>query len=283
MHPWGIPVFVSWLAPVLVPVLVAALVAGGAWRAGALSAGGAVAATVVGAAAMAGGVGPGVLLVAWFAWTTGWSRAGRALKAARTGGVVAKGGPRDPWQVVANGGVYAVGVLLALAVPSWAPVALVAAAGALAAAGADTLATEVGTWWGGAPWSLRTRRRVTPGTSGAVSVVGTLALGVSAAVIAAAAAAVGVVPWTAWGAVALAGAAGALADTLLGAWGQARRWCPACRTDTEQDPHACGSTTQLAGGWGWLDNDAVNLLATVVGALSAVFLRAVLPGPTWGG
>jgi uncharacterized membrane protein len=102
-------------------------------------------------------------------------------------------------------------------------------------------------------------------------------------VIAAVAAAVGVVPWTAWGAVALAGAAGALADTLLGAWGQQRRWCSACRTDTEQDPHACGTATQLAGGWGWLDNDAVNLLATVVGALSALVLRAVLRGPTWGG
>ena len=139
-----------------VEVLLSAAVAGSGYRAGVLSARGAVAATAVGSCAMAGGAAPGALLVAWFVWTTGWSRAGRARKAARTGGVVAKGGPRDPWQVVANGGVYALGVLMAVAapaagLPALAPVALVAAAGALAAAGADTLATEVGTWWGGGP------------------------------------------------------------------------------------------------------------------------------------
>jgi uncharacterized protein (TIGR00297 family) len=257
-----------------VEVLLSAAVAGSGYRAGVLSARGAVAATAVGSCAMAGGAAPGALLVAWFVWTTGWSRAGRARKAARTGGVVAKGGPRDPWQVVANGGVYALGVLMAVAapaagLPALAPVALVAAAGALAAAGADTLATEVGTWWGGAPWSLRTGTRVPPGTSGAVTVVGTLALVASAAVVAALAAALAVIPWGAWGVVTVAGTAGAVADTVLGAWGQQRRWCPTCHMATEQDPHACGSPAPLTGGWRWLDNDAVNLLATVVGAVVA--------------
>jgi uncharacterized protein (TIGR00297 family) len=266
MHPGGIPVHQSMLC--------AALVAGGAWRAGALSPGGAVAATVVGACAMVGGVGPGGLLVAWFVWTTGWSRAGRARKAARTGLVVAKGGARDAWQVVANGGVYGLGVLVAMAVPALghpalAPVALVAAAGALAAAGADTLATEVGTWLGGSPRSLRTGARVPPGTSGAVTVVGSLAMVASAAAVAAVAGALGVIPWDAWWVVTGAGTAGAVADTVVGAWGQQRRWCPVCQGATEQDPHACGAPTQLAGGWRWLDNDAVNLLATGVGAVVA--------------
>jgi uncharacterized membrane protein len=151
-----------------------------------------------------------------------------------------------------------------------APLALTAAAGALAAAGADTLATEVGTWWGGAPWSLRTGKRVPPGTSGAVTVEGTLALVASAAAVAVLAAALTVVPWRAVGAVTAAGTAGALADTVVGAWGQQRRWCPGCQADTEQDPHACGGPTQWVGGRRWLDNDAVNLLATMVGALGAL-------------
>lgn len=249
-----------------------ALVAWGGWRAGSLSVRGAVAAAVVGGCAMAGGAGPGALLVGWFLWTVGWSRAGRARKRARTGGVVAKGGARDPWQVAANGGVYALAVLVAVLWPAVAPVAWMAAAGALAAAGADTVATEVGTWVGGEPWSLRTRTRVPPGTSGAVTVAGTLALGVSALVVAALAAALAVVPWDAVGAVAVAGGAGALADTVAGAWVQLRRWCPACAKPTEQDPHACGAVTRRAGGWRWMDNDAVNLLATVVGAAVAVLL-----------
>lgn len=271
MTGWGVR---AALLPLATPVLVAAAVAWSAWRARALSARGALAAMVVGGMAMAGGGGPGALLVGWFVWSAGWSRAGRARKAARTGGVVAKGGPRDAWQVAANGGVYALGVLVALAAPllgaPWlAPLALTAAAGALAASGADTVATEVGTWWGGPPWSLRTGARVPPGTSGAVTVVGTVALMASAAVVAALAAALAVIPWRAWGVVTAAGTAGAVADTLLGAWGQQRRWCHACQGATEQDPHACGAPTELAGGWRWLDNDAVNLLATVVGAMVA--------------
>ncbi|MBU6367511.1 MAG: DUF92 domain-containing protein [Gemmatimonadetes bacterium] len=253
----------------LVPWLTAAVVAVSGHRAGALNRRGAMAATLVGGCAMAGGVGPGALLVGWFVWTTGWSRAGRARKAARTGSVVAKGGARDAWQVAANGGVYALGVLVALGAPALAPMALVAATGALAAAGADTLATEVGTWWGGDPWSLRTRRRVATGTSGAVTPVGTAALGVSALVVAALAAALAVISWRALPAVVAGGVAGALADTVAGAWLQLRRWCPACDTATEQDPHDCGAATRVAGGWRWLDNDAVNLLATVVGAAVA--------------
>jgi len=91
-------------------------------------------------------------------------------------------------------------------------------------------------------------------------------------VVAAMAAALAVVPWDAVGAVAVAGGVGALADTVIGAWVQLRRWCPACAALTEQDPHACGARTRSAGGWWWMDNDAVNLLATVVGATVAVVL-----------
>jgi uncharacterized protein (TIGR00297 family) len=159
----------------------------------------------------------------------------------------------------------------ALGHPALAPLALVAATGALAAAGADTLATEVGTWWGASPWSLRTRTRVPPGTSGAVTLAGSLAMVASAGAVAALAGALAVIPWGAWGVVTVAGTAGAVVDTVLGAWGQQRRWCPVCQGATEQDPHACGAPTQRVGGWRWLDNDVVNLLATGVGALVAVW------------
>ncbi|MBY0491382.1 MAG: DUF92 domain-containing protein, partial [Gemmatimonadaceae bacterium] len=147
----------SPLLSLLLAASTATIIAVAARRAGALSTTGAVAAMVTGTIAMAAGWPWGAFLVGWFVAASLLSRAGRAAKQARTGDIVEKGDTRDAGQVLANGGVYAAGAAAALIHPEWAPWAALAGAGALAAAGADTAATEVGTLWGGAPWSLRTR------------------------------------------------------------------------------------------------------------------------------
>jgi uncharacterized protein (TIGR00297 family) len=240
-----------------------------AWRAGSLARSGALAALAVGTLCLVTSPAWGSYLVGWFAATSLLSRAGRARKARHVAGVVAKGGARDAWQVLANGGVYAIAALGLWLVPAASPwTARLAAAGAaaLAAAGADTWATEIGTWARATAWSLRTGARVPAGTSGAITATGTLGLLLGATSWAAVAAALGVVPMHAWPAVAAGGVAGAMADTLAGAWWQVRRHCDACDAPTEQPEHACGATTRVTGGWARLDNDAVNLLATVVGA-----------------
>jgi uncharacterized membrane protein len=77
------------------------------------------------------------------------------------------------------------------------------------------------------------------------------------------------------GVVAIGGAAGAMADSLLGATLQERRWCDACALATERRVHDCGTRTRLAGGLAWMDNDAVNLLATLTGAVVAATLVTV--------
>jgi uncharacterized protein (TIGR00297 family) len=255
-------------------LLAAAAIALGARRAGSLSTSGAVAAMAVGTAAVAAGWRWGALLVAYFIASSLLSRRGAAEKARRTGGVVEKGGPRDVIQVLANGGVFALCALLAAlaGAPANAPLA-VAALGALAAATADTWATEVGTLFGGTPRSLLTLRRVPPGTSGAVSLAGTLAMIAGALFIALLARALSLT--SAVGIVAIGGAAGAMADSLLGATLQERRWCDACALATERRVHDCGAATRLAGGQAWMDNDAVNLLATLVGAVVAATLVTV--------
>jgi len=263
-------------------VALAAAVAWSARRAGALTGRGAVAATVVGGVALSAGVPWGAFLIAWFIASSALSRLGRAAKARRTDGIVDKGGTRDAWQVLANGGVFTVCAAVGLGAVWLSPhvaatpetlreLAALAGAAALTAAGADTAATEVGTLMGGTPWSLRTRQRASPGMSGAVSLTGTAALVVAALLFAALAVALQLVPTARWGIVAWAGVAGAVADSLLGAWMQGRRWCPTCAAETEQYRHRCGTATQRAGGLDWITNDVVNVTCTIVGA--AVALR----------
>jgi len=245
-----------------------------AWRVRALSWNGALAATVVGTVALSSSYGAGAYVIVWFALATVLSRVGKATKASRVAEIVEKSTQRDAWQVLANGGVFAGLVLSRIIVApqcdlfSGCERILVAAAAALAAAGADTWATEVGTLFGGAPWSLRTLSHVPTGTSGAVTLGGTLAMFAGASTLAFVALALGVVSGThSLVAVAVGGCAGALADTLLGAWLQERRWCPRCTTETEQHTHRCGTATVHHRGVSGLNNDVVNLLCTLVGAV----------------
>jgi uncharacterized protein (TIGR00297 family) len=252
-------------------LVLAAGVALAARRARALGPGGAVAATAVGAASVAAGWDWAPLLMVFFVGSTAWSRVGRDAKAARTGAIVEKGDERDAYQVLANGGLFALAAV-AFAIggsPTMQPLTQALAGGSLAAATADTWATEVGTWVGGRPRSILSFRRVAAGTSGGVTAAGTLAALAGATSIAATAALLG---WprvvAAW--ILVGGFAGAIADSVLGATLQARRWCAVCNQGTERHVHSCGRPTKRAGGVHWLDNDGVNALCGIVGALVSV-------------
>jgi uncharacterized membrane protein len=81
------------------------------------------------------------------------------------------------------------------------------------------------------------------------------------------------------GAVTLAGVAGSLIDSALGATWQAMSWCPACATWTERSVHRCGTPTEVRRGARWMTNDAVNALAT---SSAAVLAQAALSRPLRG-
>ena len=244
------------------------LTAFGARRMRALSTTGAIAASFVGTAAVVAGWSWAALLITYFAAATALSKLGEGRKANRIGAIVDKGDERDATQVFANGGIFAIAALAHLIThfPGWFAIGI----GALAASAADTWATEVGTLVGKEPVSIISGKRVPAGTSGGITIAGSLA-GVTGALFVASGAALAQWPVT-FTAVALGGIAGALSDSLLGATLQSRRWCDACEKPTERLVHDCGNRTRRIGGVGGLDNDAVNAICSVVGALVVLLL-----------
>jgi uncharacterized protein (TIGR00297 family) len=240
----------------------------GARRMHALSRTGAIAAFVVGTAAVVAGWSWAALLIAYFVAATVLSKAGEGKKAERIGSIVDKGDERDATQVFANGGIFGIAALAELITHSdaWFAIGI----GALAASAADTWATEIGTLVGKEPISIISGQRVPAGTSGGITLVGTLA-GIAGALFVAAGAALARWPVT-FTAVALGGIAGALSDSLLGATLQSRRWCDVCEKSTERVIHDCGNRTRRIGGVGGLDNDVVNAICSVVGALITFIL-----------
>jgi uncharacterized protein (TIGR00297 family) len=267
-----------------------------AWRAGALTRGGALAALAVGTLTYGSGtIGFTLVLLAFFVPSVLLSRMGKAHKRALLD--VGKAGARDAMQVLANGGVATV-CAVAWALNHdvrWA----VAFAGAYAAATADTWATEIGTLARKQPRSILTLRRIPTGLSGGVTLPGTLAeiagaVWIGAVALPAIALAYvlngGHLGWSWHGtfgwywsagsvriilifaAIPLGGVAGATLDSILGATLQELRHCEACGRSCETNPHSCGSPTRLIRGLRGVSNDLVNLLATAAGALLAFAL-----------
>ncbi|MEZ5320020.1 MAG: DUF92 domain-containing protein [Vicinamibacterales bacterium] len=229
-------------------VLANALVAWAGWRAGTVTPAGAVTGFLIGVAIVAGGGWPAwTLLLVCFAAAVVATRAGYARKA-RLGIAEARGGRRGPGNAIANTGAAAWAALL---VPGAAnPQALlIALTAALVTGASDTIASEVGKAWGRTTYLVTTFRRVPPGTSGAVSVEGTIAGIAAAAALAGAATALGLMPAAAIVVVTVAATVASLVEGVLGATLEHR---------------------------GILDNDALNVVNTALGAgLALVLWRTV--------
>ena len=263
----------------------AAIVALVGRRRGSLSPSGAFAAVPVGTIVVAGGGWWwGVVLVLFFATSSALSRL-RKRERAPVADIAARGDERDAVQVLANGGLAAMLAATAPLVSTDVRATLFAAfAGAVAAVTADTWATELGAFSRLPPRSLANGRPVPPGTSGGITALGTGAAAVGALVIAATAAAGQAASWAPAATdgvrlllgVTVAGFAGSLADSLLGATIQATYHCPRCASSTEQRVHRCGTATIRVRGLAAVDNDVVNAVSSLVGA--AVALVCVTAG-----
>lgn len=265
---------------------------GAAWGLyrGHLSRDGALAAAGVGG--MVFGLGGwlwGLVLVAFFLSSSYLTRYRQPFKR-RMAPHLAKGGRRDLYQVVANGGWAAV-ISLAVFIYAETPY-FFAFLGSLAAANADTWATEIGLLSNQLPRRLTDLRPTRRGASGGVTLLGLLASLTGGTFLGTIALLLMILrvplvdhslltplPSFAVALPFIGGLAGLLAslfDSLLGARLQGVFYCGRCRQEVEQDPDKLGHPSVHLRGWRWLNNDGVNFLSTVFGSLVGVGLWALL-------
>ncbi len=154
-------------------------------------------------------------------------------------GLAERFGGRTGSQVLANLGASACCALPVLWFPEFSDLLLAGAMAALAEAAADTVSSEIGQGSAPGAYLVLGFRRVPIGTNGAISLVGTLSGIAAACLIAWVSAASALVDWNWVPVIAIAGSAGMIFDSLLGA------------------------TWENAGRMG---NDAVNFVSTVFAA-----------------
>ncbi len=274
-------------------LLFSAIISTAAYLRGSLAPSGVLGAIVVGTIVFAaGGLLWAILLIAFFLTSSALSHYKSRVKEPLAE-KFQKGHRRDLGQVLANGGW---GTLIALGYAvSPQPILFFAFVGAIATVTADTWATELGVLSAPPPRLITNGRVVPVGTSGAISLLGTL-------VALAGATFIGLVSsldflgvsvenfltelpfidirmvfsvWRFTAALviplaALGGLAGSLLDSFLGATVQAIYFCDHDQKETEARIHQCGHPTRLIRGWRWLDNDWVNFLASGFGSAIAM-------------
>jgi uncharacterized protein (TIGR00297 family) len=184
-------------------------------------------------------------------------------------------GARAWGNVVANGGVAAAFSIMEGIIPNG--IFFIGFLGAVSSALTDTLATEIGLLYPSAPRIITNMKKAKPGTSGAISPLGELAIVMGAI-------AIGFISWS-LGIINLdlqklllialvSGFSGSTIDSLIGATIQSLYKCQVCEKITEKRIH-CNKPTTHVKGIRFFDNNMVNLVSTAFGATVAIFTYVV--------
>lgn len=188
-----------------------------------------------------------------------------------------KSATRDHRQVLANGGLG--GILIILFVINPKEIYYILYVSALAAVCADTWATEIGTFVKAKTYNIINWTPVEQGISGGISLIGTLGAVAGSTFLTLSA-----LPWLfdypvsliLW--IILAGIIGSLIDSLLGATIQIQYRCGICNIQTEKKAH-CNNKTLILKGSRYVNNDTVNLIGGLSGALtSLIFITTIYSG-----
>lgn len=253
--------------------LLALIIAFLAYKVRSLNKSGAIAAAFTGTIIFGiGGWDWAVLLLTFFFTSSALSRAFKKRKQ-RLDEKFSKGHERDAGQVFGNGGIATFFAALHFFFPEsilpW-----VGFSAALAAVNADTWGTELGVLDAHPPRMITNLKKIVEkGTSGGISLMGTLAALAGSALIAFLASVL-TDNWSLFPLITISGLAGSLFDSLLGGTVQAMYYCPADKKETEKHPiHTCGTETVHIRGWKWLDNDWVNFACGAFGVgMAMVFI-----------
>lgn len=264
----------------LIGFLLALLIAYLAYRAHSLNKSGAIAAAFTGTVIFGvGGWEWAILLLTFFITSSALSRAFKKRKQGLDE-KFSKGHERDAGQVFGNGGIATAFATLHFFFPHeiWPWLGFSAS---LAAVNADTWATELGVLNPHPPRMITNLNKIVEkGTSGGISLFGTLASLLGSAVIALLAVLLTPVDSTLntnyFLLITAAGIAGSLFDSFLGATLQAIYFCPKDNKETEKYPlHTCGTQTVHIRGWKWLDNDLVNFACSAFGVITYLLIKGL--------
>jgi uncharacterized protein (TIGR00297 family) len=249
-------------------IVLAALVAGLSYRFRFLKLSGAVVTFLLGSIIFGfGGIKYTVPILVFFIFSSLLSKIG-SRKKKEFESSFEKSGVRDMYQVLANGGVAGILVMLIFFLHgiTWYPQYLVA----VAVATADTWATELGVFSRSRPYLITNFKQVSVGSSGAISILGSLAAMAGSIIILLA----GLYFLNKEGQLTLpivctvigGGVLGCFIDSLVGATIQAQYQCRICQKNTEKKIH-CHQATTLIKGNVLITNDWVNFLSIATGTL----------------
>jgi len=258
--------FFLWLS-------IAFLFAFSAYRLNVLSLSGTIAAFLLGTFVFAvGGIQWMIPMGTFFVFSSLLSKIGKRKKQVLES-VYEKTSNRDMMQVFANGGIG--GLMVIVWHYTQMDLFYYAFLGSLAAATADTWATEIGVFSRQQPRHILNFRPVSMGTSGGITTMGTTGAALGS----------GVLTFSGWVipigsihpffqgniflVIVVSGILGALLDSVLGATVQAQYQCAQCDKITEKTVHCSKPTAQIRG-YHWINNDVVNLCCTAAGALLVI-------------
>jgi len=253
-----------------------ALVSTLAYRFKLLTSDGALAAFLLGAIIFGtGGIGFALPLLFFFFSSSFLSRHKSSQKI-KYKDIFEKTGARDKNQVLANGIIAGILSFIYFLFP--APSVYYAYLACLATVNADTWGTEIGILSKAEPISLRGFKRVSRGSSGGISLMGTVSsfFGSFLLVLIGFLPGISPVPFKLelFLIIVLAGFLGSFIDSLLGAFLQAQYICPICNKLTERKTH-CNFDTNRVSGTSWLNNDWVNFLSSISGIFLFFLLRKI--------
>ncbi len=173
-----------------------------------------------------------------------------------------KTGIRDHYQVLANGGIG--GLLIILNLFFYNELFYFMFVSSISAVCSDTWGTEIGTLREQKTFDILTFKKVNQGISGGISIIGLIGSLLGSFVVS-----LSSIYWinkTNFFLIIIVGFMGSLIDSVLGKLIQAQYKCSECGIVTEKKIHCRQSTEQISG-ISWINNDWVNFFAGLSGSL----------------